>query len=1727
MNDDVAGFFTEWFVTRVQESEAPQCSIASPTDGETVVDADDGVNGFQFVPTVNVVGDATAFGFGTTSVTVEIREGGATDPVIAGGSVTLALTEAGTFSINGLPDLTFGQSYTLVASCETVLAENDALTGAVDANAFTVPTNLDFPVSVPTSIEGRYQTANLPASVTLTKSPDAVISECTVAVNAGAPSPFVWPSTGGVQDLSVTRSFEGADALPPGQAKLTFVCNQGGVPGKPIYRYLFIDNTSPSESAVTWASQLADGSATSGDFTGATPTVGSSSLNLIVDIDDAIETLGTVGDTTTLLEADDEERSSRPEVATDTYAVNAVVTDASGTQLTAVTGTVTSTDSSPTLALDLGTTTGAASISVTVVDEAGNSLALGPYAVNVDLEAPTIAITDPDGLVEVVDGVVPSSRPIYSGADDSSTLIAGMQLRYTFQTTGTDGTETVTYSVTRGGAETASGSLALNGSQSVTSAHTSTDDSLDSDDATVDTPYLITASVSDSVGNTASVTYAFDVFNNVPSIAWAPTPDSLLSSEDDLTAGGELQTQFFHNGTGFYSNGGTVRLCVARTDNAAVVINGVELTEACAVGLNVAPSALGGSAFFASTNADTNGAVMRGVVLQTQTTSTDRNALITLPDGEYFLHFEGDRTADLGASLGFDWSGFAKVGVDTTSPSSESFTFAVDNSLVLDSGESATRDNTVVLTLTQPAASAEALGSFSVFTDNPAPNSPLSCASSPSLGSNPVTCTVTLADGSHNISAQFEDVNGNGGQASLASTILIDTEAGAATMGLPIVGTIVSNDVSGSVVEAGEAWQKATLAGITVSADGTDPTLSGGKLTVEVFAADGSDASRAFDACVVNLTGDTLSALQSSNEVTITTCADGSTFQIPQGVSFARVSFEDGVGNSSIPGSGWREIAADFVAPTISVFQVASAAGTADATCNTHPGCVPDLEDLGGGAYQEAGTLSVYLDADASGACPTEYETALTGTFGEVCNNAGTDFQIQVDNCVAATFAGTVESCSAASSNVAMVTRANNNNDSTAAFTVLTETPAAGDITGAFDSQRSIFGDPFAVASAVGISPGLVREFQLVAVDDDNNQVTSSSVFLHLYSSGVTANIVAVAGSGSTQTLANNGFLNSAYLTEVDASSSTADLRVDVSAQGGEVVTAITLTNPDGSTTNATSVTDNGGGSYTASFDDVAFSTVSEADGATVNTVSASIVCGGSACGSISLTGITADGSAPTWQWDRHSLCELNVALSDNTICNSEAAADAETASPTAGGNLTATAANWNKALDANAATSAFDLSAAKPLKVKLAGLGADTNVTLAVSSGSVGGTATVATTGCPADCTATFEAANFATLSNDGTYSITVTATDSAGNAVVPRSERTAADATETLIAAVDTLAPTAPTFSVCVGDTTVASNSVFEDAAAYGAACTATNTCSRLEGKATLTFTAPSDDGDGSGTGTVTAYTAYAVARGFSYAGNATDTFSACPTGTTLIDNAENAVSVTNSAVAPGGAVNLAFDGLFPHRDYCFVLTATDTSANAASSAMVERSFALANQAGTSVAATSFDATDTIGARDAIDGLADSVSSFASNNDAKLIGLSDFDGDGLEDFMLWRNQNKNDAGANDRFAIISLYLSTGDIASPILIQTGPGTNGKFRSMGQNLLTTGDVNGDSLSDIVIGWNGAAAAGGTQSNAGAVFVYLGQATSTGWSTVTNSDDYLPKHHAFNCDLWRCVKRQAW
>ena len=101
-------------------------------------------------------------------------------------------------------------------------------------------------------------------------------------------------------------------------------------------------------------------------------------------------------------------------------------------------------------------------------------------------------------------------------------------------------------------------------------------------------------------------------------------------------------------------------------------------------------------------------------------------------------------------------------------------------------------------------------------------------------------------------------------------------------------------------LKQGRPGRRRHLRGFTFSADGTDPTVENGKLTIDVFAADGDDDVAAFSACEITIAGDALAAIQASNELVVTTCDDGSTFQIPQGVSFARVSFEDALGNPNV-----------------------------------------------------------------------------------------------------------------------------------------------------------------------------------------------------------------------------------------------------------------------------------------------------------------------------------------------------------------------------------------------------------------------------------------------------------------------------------------------------------------------------------------------------------------------------------------------------------------------------------------------------------------------------------------------------------------------------------------------------------------------------------------------------------------------------------------------------------
>ena len=92
----------------------------------------------------------------------------------------------------------------------------------------------------------------------------------------------------------------------------------------------------------------------------------------------------------------------------------------------------------------------------------------------------------------------------------------------------------------------------------------------------------------------------------------------------------------------------------APTVGDTVTVNGVVLTEACRVGLESNPDS---GAVNIPKDASTAGVIRREFILETRANQAKANPY-SLPEGTYFFHWEGDRIADLGEELGFDWSSF-------------------------------------------------------------------------------------------------------------------------------------------------------------------------------------------------------------------------------------------------------------------------------------------------------------------------------------------------------------------------------------------------------------------------------------------------------------------------------------------------------------------------------------------------------------------------------------------------------------------------------------------------------------------------------------------------------------------------------------------------------------------------------------------------------------------------------------------------------------------------------------------------------------------------------------------------------------------------------------------------------------------------------------------------------------------------------------------------------------
>ena len=574
----VAGFCNEWKISKVYSGDVPVVTISAPTVNPVTAD-DSGT--FSYVPELvssAPVGSAfDGFSVGTTTAVATLIKvvNGVDTEVLA---VSNVLSSAGSTTLSELSDrFEFGGNYRIDVTSTTDLGGGDTIV-TTTSRAFTTETDEDFPLVISNLAEGRALRSNLPTGFTMSKADgiDVEIDTCNVTAtdSTGASAvwhSFTWPSTGGVQDQSYTiTGLTTSDAVPAGTVTLKFACTRaGGASLKPMYRYLYVDDVAPTASAVAWS--LADG--TTGEFI-ATPTalIGTNTINLSVSLANSVETLGALGDTLTNAEReiDDEEVRAAPKVATDTYPIELVV-KRGGVVAPGLIQALPAPYRKHRVAgvsfenVALGDGSGDTTIEITLSDEAGNQTALTTFTVTVDVDAPVLSIS---GLTEVIGGVIHCTPTLISSQNDSSPAslggLAGFQQRFTVNTTGTDGSETVTLTFS-GGFEGAVvpdvQSLELSSANgSVTTANLTFTDSKDSDEATVDAPYVVTISSTDAVGNTGTASYAFDVFQEIPTIAWNIPPSSVLNSSNDEDPAAGLQDFLFNTGSAFTINGGSVSL---------------------------------------------------------------------------------------------------------------------------------------------------------------------------------------------------------------------------------------------------------------------------------------------------------------------------------------------------------------------------------------------------------------------------------------------------------------------------------------------------------------------------------------------------------------------------------------------------------------------------------------------------------------------------------------------------------------------------------------------------------------------------------------------------------------------------------------------------------------------------------------------------------------------------------------------------------------------------------------------------------------------------------------------------------------------------------------------------------------------------------------------------------------------------------------------------------------
>ncbi len=1146
------------------------------------------------------------------------------------------------------------------------------------------------------------------------------------------------------------------------------------------------------------------------------------------------------------------------------------------------------------------------------------------------------------------------------------------------------------------------------------------------------------ATLTDDAGNTVQRTQDFEVRSLTPRVQFSiPDAPALLNGTDDSAPGTPgFQGEFRAEISGL-EPGATVRVCSTLDPTGG---SGVPCEFGTA---ETGTDSVGGGTLGEPT--------LRGFVVANGFSAGALNqssaffGAVALAQGEQWIHFEAEE-ADLDPQVS---SRFFRFVVDSEGPVVTGFTFPQNDTgndptgeIALAASEGAVESGelrtpvSVTVTGAEDGAPVEILTSIGADPIN---------ATSATLSGGSATFDILLSPGAQLVTVRVADAAGNFNNVAAdvvgPKALIVDLAAPTANLPEPTLNPYSS--LNGSIdlgATPDPADDRLLLdAGVGVSIQvNDDQDLDDGTIVLRSFSDSGRTAQ---------LEEQTLPIGSGVTNV------PAFAFPFAAGANYLRAIVTDSVGNS-VTIDTTAAYVSDFRGPALDL-EVRDNGGTPISGCDTFPGCT-----VATAAPPVMGDPRTWLDP------------------------AVNDLFYQVQDCVS--FATpSVETCPVSGRLESRIVTAMNPGGPT-------DTRPFSPVTGgAIQVNDTAFTSFSAAATGELFDPGDLREVRLVATDANGNRSVSNSVFLDLSIDGVIITVERLASGAPSGDVLENDEVYGIDQNEDDTEATfLVDYRVTVEAVSDQLPDSITLTasSSQGSNTGMMTVDVSGSGTPLYVVDVIGVELAESTGGTDIpNTISVSVVCGAAgACGERFYDGVLADTDPPVYEFDRCSLCEFNVPFSGDDVelcalaCNDPRLDDAEA-------NIedpTVARAVWNAALDADGNPSnGFSTSGARPLVVRVTGADQTPLVELTSSQGGLSGNQ-VSGSCVDTDCTATFANMNAPTLANGLFHEISVSFLDRAGNEAVAAPNRIVNMINTEMIAAdTDVTAPPGTEPTVCIGESTTPSAVAdpVSDPATYEepsctASCTSTGLCSRRDGEATLTFTAPGDDGAGGDR--VDSYEVHAFALETDYGGTS---YSNC--GATIDpDSAFETTVVVTPTVDPGELETATITGLDLPRAYCFVVEAIDDLGNSSplTSFATERVFPwltdVPSQGGPDIVA--FDPTDPdIAQTDAFAAVGDVDFGLIVEN------LGDMDGDGRDDLGI--------VDVTSGARSVSLYFSRdNDLSTASVVLSNPTGADSFFG---NEVAAGDFDGDGLNDLAVAsptYNTAATTNGG-GEGGAIWIWWG------------------------------------